>query len=371
MRVAIFHDYLNQYGGAERTLEVILEIFPDADIYTLLYDEEKTLSKFKNYNITTSFLNNKFIKNNHRFFIPLMPLASGLMKVKTDYDLIFSSSAGYAKGFGYFNKKVTDIFHICYCHTPLRYAWEIDYLKDLSLAPWLLKRFFVYPIAKILKRWDKKASKYVNVFITNSNFIKRKIRAYYNKDSEVIFPPVNQDIFYPELDKDLRDEGYYLMTGRLLYYKLFNLGVSAFNKLKKPLKIVGSGPEAKALKKLAKDNIEFLPYVTDEELRKLYSNAKAFIFPQVEDFGLVAAEAQMCGTTVIAYRIGGSEDIVEENKTGLFFYNQKSKNLVQAVNKFESMKFNKDYIAKKADVFSQESFKKGIIKVVENSGFKI
>lgn len=366
MKVAILHDYLNQFGGAERVLLALLEIFPKAHIYTLLYDEKKTFGFFRNNIKKASILNIPFVRARHRAFIPLMPLASRLLRVPASYDLIISSSAGYAKGFG--NLKNYNPFHISYCHSPLRYAWEVDYLKNLEFSPWPLHKSVLHPIARMLRSWDKKASGNVNIFIANSRFVAGKIRSYYGRDSLVVYPPVDTDVFYP--DPQAARKEYYLMVGRLLYYKSFDLGIKAFNQLKKPLKIVGAGPEYKKLQELADNRfVEFVSFVGDEELRTIYSDAKALVFPQTEDFGLVAAEAQACGLPVIAYNQGGGREIVEDKKTGILFNEQSVPALIEAVRDFERMTFDRSYIARRAKRFSKKNFKEEIKKIIREQGF--
>lgn len=368
MRVAIFHDYLNQFGGAERVLQTLLELFPEADLYTLLYDERKTKGLFRNRVKKTSFLDFKWLRNHHRLFIPLMPFAAKLMRIHDGYDLIVSSTAGYAKGFSCHSNPHRS-YHISYCHSPLRYAWEESYLKNLPLAPRPLKEFVGRPIAKWLRSWDKRAAQKVNVFIANSEFIAQKIKAYYGRESLVIHPPVDLEKFY--YNPELKTENYYLMAGRLLYYKGFDLGILAFNHLGLPLKIVGLGPEVRKLKKLAVSPlIEFVPSVSDEELRKIYGNAKALIFPQIEDFGLVAAEAQACGLPVIAFNGGGAKEIIEDGKTGLFFEQQTATAIAAAVKEFEKLPFDRKYIASRAKRFSKKEFKKKIAEVINKNGFK-
>lgn len=365
----MFHDYLNQFGGAERVLRVILEMFPNADLYTLLYDKEKTFGMFEKNIKKTSFLDIPFVRKNHRAFIPLMPFAAGFLNTKETYDLIISSSAGYAKGFGMYCGKNSGGYHICYCHSPLRYAWEIDYLKNLSFSPRTMSKDILRPIARWLQKWDKKASMRVNVFIANSRFIAEKIRSYYGRDAEVIFPPVNQEKFRYE-SKD-RGDDYYLMVGRLLYYKGFDLGIQAFNRMKKKLKIIGRGPEEKKLKQLANQSyVEFLTSVSDSDLMEYYNGARAFIFPQIEDFGLVAAEAQACGTPVIAYRVGGGGEIVEHGVSGILFKEQTPEAIISAVQDFEIKKFNRKEISRMAQRFSEEEFRKKLLDVVEKAGFR-
>ncbi len=363
MRVAILHDYLNQFGGAERVLQVLLEIFPDADLYTLVYDKEKTRGLFEGKVKGTSFLDWPLVRRYHRLFIPFMPLAAASFKQKGDYDLVVSSTAGYAKGFN-----IKAPYHVSYCHSPLRYAWEIDYMKDLPFAPSGFKTAVAKPIAKLLKRWDRKASAKVNFFIANSAHIAEKVRSYYGREAAIVHPPIADDIFYPE-PEGKRD--YYLMAGRLLYYKCFDLGILAFNQLKKPLKIVGRGPELAKLKKIARSPyIEFIEDADDAALRLMYSNAKALIFPQVEDFGLVAAEAQACGTPVIAFDQGGAREIVVHKKTGLLFPNQTPEDIIEAVQAFEGMNFDRRAIAKSALRFSKDNFKRNIADIFAEFGFR-
>ncbi len=363
MKVAVLHDYLNQFGGAERVLKAILEIFPDADVYTLLYDKEKTEDLFEGKIAGTSFLDYDWVRKNHRAFIPVMPFAAGLMKGKDDYDLVISSTAGYAKGI-----PVRGSYHISYCHSPLRYAWEIDYLKNLSVSPRLMSKDALRPVAEWLKRWDKKSSKKVNFFIANSRFIAEKIRAYYERDAEVVYPPVNADKFYFEENAERGD--FYLMVGRLLYYKGFDIGIRAFNGMKKKLVIVGRGPEEKKLRELANPTyIRFVSRVTDNELRGYYNAAKAFIFPQIEDFGLVAAEAQSCGLPVVSFFRGGGGEIVADGKTGIHFREQTPDSLVQAVHAFENKRFSRRDISKYAARFSEKRFKEEFVQAIKKSGF--
>jgi len=365
MKVAILHDYLNQFGGAERVLEILLEIFPDADLYTLLYDREKTFGIFERNIAGTSILNKfSIVKRKHRLFIPLMPIASNMLTSKKGYDLVVSSTAGYAKGFHIKGK-----YHISYCHSPLRYAWEVDYLKNLPFAPWPLKEMIVNPMAKLLRKWDIHASTHVNLFITNSEYIKEKVKSYYKREAVVIYPPVNVEIFFPEPTKNGKE--YYLMVGRLLYYKGFDIAIKAFNRLRKPLVIVGSGPEYTKLQALVKSPlIEFRNSVSDNELRKLYSNAKAFIFPQIEDFGLVAAEAQLCGAPIIAFNQGGGAEIVIHKKNGILFNEQTPEAIECAVREFETLSFDKKVIVKSGERFTKEQFVSNFKKVVRASGFK-
>ncbi|MDP3974869.1 MAG: glycosyltransferase [Candidatus Jorgensenbacteria bacterium] len=366
MRVAILHDYLNQYGGAERVLEALLEMFPDADLYTLLYDRARTRGAFEGRVTKTSRLDIPAVRHHHRLFIPAMPFAAATLTsahppAGGPYDLVISSSAGYGKGINIEGK-----VHVSYCHSPLRYAWEFDYLHGVPFAPWPLREAVLKPIARALKRWDKNAAGHVDVFLANSHFIAGKIAAYYGREAEVIYPPVDTSIWKPKAGEKRGD--YYLMAGRLLYYKRFDLGIRAFNVLKKPLIVVGAGPEGAKLKKLATSpHITFVRNPSDEELRTYYARAQALIFPQVEDFGLVAAEAQACGTPVIAYGKGGAAEIVVEGATGLLFDPQTEEALLDAVKRFETMRFDRRAIVKNAKRFSKNTFIKDVTRVIQRT----
>ena len=357
MRVALVHDYLNQYGGAERVLEVLAKMFPEAPIYTLLYDEAKTYGCFRGRVRKTSFLDHPFVSRRHRLFIPLLPWAASRLRVPDEYDLIISSTAGYAKGVSYGNAK-----HVAYCHTPLRYAWEPDYLTaKLGTNPAV--RAALAPLLWYLRRWDYRAGQKPNLIVANSRFIAEKIRRVYGREAEVAHPPVDTAVFYP--DASVRRGDRYLAAGRMLHYKRFDLAVSAFNKLGLPLTILGNGPELGKLRATAQPNISFLPFESDtNKLRELYSSAKALIFPQVEDFGLVAAEALACGTPVIAYDAGGAKEIVADGRNGVLFPEQTAEALIAAVHHFETLRFDPAATAASAEKFSKETFVKRMGAIV-------
>jgi glycosyltransferase involved in cell wall biosynthesis len=359
MKVAICHDYLNQWGGAERVLETLMEMFPDADIYTLLHDEKKIRGKFTGRIAGAGFLNTPLIARHHRAFIPLLPLAASRIKAQKTYDLVISSSAGYAKGFNIQAKH-----HICYCHTPLRYAWESGYIDELPRVPSIFK-IAARPIAAYMRYWDKSTAQRPDVIIANSHFIAGKIKKYYGRDAEVIYPPVDSTKFFYKKPTQAPS---YLMVGRLLHYKKFDLGIRACMSLERHLKIIGTGPQIKSLKQVADPTyIEFLEKVTDEELQKHYRGARALIFPQVEDLGLVAAEAQTCGTPVIAFNQGGATEIVRDGKTGILFNEQSPEAVVSAIKKFEDTNFNRKLIAEASLRFSKETFKDKIKACIERA----
>jgi glycosyltransferase involved in cell wall biosynthesis len=367
MKVALVHDYLNQFGGAERVLEAFAEIFPNASIYTLIHDPKKVRGVFSNRKIQTSFLQKiPFVKSHHRIFPFLMPVAIEQFDL-SNYDVVLSDSASFAKGV------ITrpETLHICYCHTPPRYAWDDShkYIEEYGF-PRIVKKLIPL-FMNYIRIWDREAALRVDKFICNSNFVAKRIEKYYNRKAVVIYPPVDTKAFSVSGNPV---QNYFLMVGRLLPYKRFDIAVEAFNKMGKPLKIIGDGPEMKQLKKLANlpvgrqgKNIEFLGELSGEKLREYYQNCRALIFPQEEDFGIVALEARACGRPVIAYRGGGALESIKEGETGVFFNQQTPESLIKAVKSFRADNFDFQKIRKHALKFSKDKFKKKIKNFVERS----
>lgn len=355
MKIAIIHDYLNQYGGAERVLQALCEVFPEAPIYTLLYDETATGRVFKGKEIHTSFLQKiPFAKKHHRVFPMLMPLAVEQFDL-SEFDVVISNSASFAKGV--ITKPHTR--HINFCMTPTRFLWDDSHrFIDEFKYPWPIKKL-VPLFVSYLRIWDKEAATRVDKFIANSNFVKARIKKYYAKDAEVIYPPVSAQKY--SISEKLDD--YFLMVGRLVSYKRFDLAVKVFTAMEKPLKIVGDGPERKRLEKIAGKNIEFLGLVSDYRMPEIYSHAQAVIFPQVEDFGIVPLEAMASGRPVIAYREGGALETVVEGKTGIFFDEQTEIALALAVGQYYQTDFNPKEIRDHALTFDEEIFKEKVRSV--------
>lgn len=357
MRVALVHDYLNQYGGAERVLEAFCQLWPKAPIYTLLYDKRRTGLVFEERKIYTSFLQKvPLVKSHHRPFLMLMPLAIEQFDF-SQYDLVLSDSSSYAKGI------ITHpgTLHICYCHTPIRYAWDDShrYIEEFGY-PRLIKKFIPF-FMNYIRLWDQQAAARVDYFIANSHFVAQRIRKYYNREATVIYPPVKTNLFYLGSGQGT----YFLMVGRFLSYKRFDLAIEAFNQLGWPLKIIGDGPERKKLQRQAKSNIEFIGLVSDQRLRELYAGCRALIFPQEEDFGLIIGEAMATGRPVIAYRAGGALEIVKEGETGLFFDEQTPNCLIETLRKFNPADFNPQIIRQQALQFDQELFKQKIREFIK------
>ena len=363
MRIAFVHEYLNQFGGAERTLAVLAEMFPTAPIYTLLYDEKATRGVFKGRVVNTSFLQ-KFpgAVSHHEWYPLLMPLAIEQFDFSV-FDVVISVSASFAKGI--ITKPATR--HICYCLTPPRFLWDNSqkFGKDFGFP--LLIRFASQPLISYLRMWDHSAADRVDKFWRISDFVGKRIEKYYHQSSALIYPPVDTDKFPMAVEPPQGPDapvgaGYFLMVGRLVSYKKFDVAIRAFNELKLPLKIIGTGPEMKRLKKMAQANIEFLGQVNDDELGQYYRGAKALIFPQEEDFGIVPLEAMASGRPVIAYRGGGAKETIVENETGIFFETQTPEAIIEAVKKFDSCKFSPVRCRVQAEKFSTDVFRKNIFK---------
>lgn len=378
MKVALVYDYLNQYGGGERVLETLMEMFPEAPVYTLLHDHKRTGRRFAGRVAGTSFLDFPFARSHHRLFIPLMPRAAESLDLGGRYDLTISVTAGYAKGVTYDRNKTK---HLSYILTPLRYAWEQEKYLQGVISNWQL--VIGKPVFNYLKKWDYRMAQRPDALLADSRFIAGKVKNYYGREASVVYPPVDSSKFYLDPEPQTLDPKlYYLTAGRLMHYKRFDLIIDAFALLGKErganrkLLIVGSGPEKNKLEirneKLGKP-AEFISNASDEELRKLYNGAKAFIFPQVEDFGLVAAEAQACGAPVIAYAAGGALEILEHGKTGILFKEQTPEALAAAVRELEAGEWDpstssgrkrRARIAASAKRFSRENFQKHILDAV-------
>lgn len=361
MKIAFVHDYLVQHGGAERVLECFLEIYPHAPIYTIVHNKEAMHGAFEDKRIYTSYLQKlPFVKNWHRAFPLLMPLAIEQFDF-SGYDVVVSDSSSYAKGI------ITrpETLHICYMHTPMRYAWDDcqKYTRDFYF-PRLVKKFIPFAM-NYIRLWDKVSADRVDFFIANSNFVARRIKKYYQKESVVIHPPVDTKNFSPLIADD-EGQPFFLMVGRLIAYKRHDIAIKAFNELGLTLKIIGRGPELKRLQKIAGPKVEFLGRVEDEELKKYYARCKAVVFPQEEDFGIVAIEALACGKPLIAFRGGDIPEHMEDQKMGIFFEQQTSKAVAEAVKRFLELSFDPEYISSKVQKFDREIFKEKMKTIIES-----
>lgn len=354
MKLAIVHDWLTNMGGAEQVIINFKEVYPNAPIYTTFYNPDNLDEKLKNIDVRTSFLQKKKMVTNHKKYFPLMPLAFENFNLN-EYDVVLSSSTCCAKGVLTNPNSV----HICYCNTPMRYAWERrdDYTEGMGK----LKRKLVKILLHYMRIWDVTSANRVDYFIANSTAVQKRIQKHYKRDSVVINPPVRCKLFnISETDGD-----YYFIVSRLVGYKKFDLAVQACSELGKKLIVIGEGPEKEKLEKLANENVIFLGRQSDDVVKKYMSECKALLFPGEEDFGIVPVEAQSCGRPVIAYGKGGVLDTVIDEKTGILFKEQTVESLKEAITKFETMKFDKQEIRKHALGFDEEVFREKIKKYIE------
>jgi len=358
MKTAIVHDWFAEYAGSERCVESFNNLFPDADIFSLvdlLSDKERKIIT-KGKPVHTSFIQKMpFAKTKHRYYLALFPAAIERFDL-SGYDLVISSSHAVAKGVLTNSSQL----HICYCHTPIRYAWELreQYLKESGLDSGI-KKILVTKVLDYLKNWDLKTSHRPDFFIANSNHVADRIKRYYNRDSIVVYPPVDVHKF----DENEVKEDFYLTASRLVPYKRIDLIVEAFNKMPdKKLVVIGKGPELKKIRKIAGSNINLLGYQESAVLKDYMQRAKAFVFAAEEDFGIIVIEAMSCGTPVIALNYGGTSETVIDGKTGIHFTEQTSESIMDGVNKFECSvnSFDTQIIRNHAEQFSRKIFEENI-----------
>jgi len=373
MKIALVHDYFNQYGGGERVVEAMAEIWPQATIYTSIYDEGlmKDWLKIPRDKIKTNFIQRlPFSKQLSKHYFFLYPLAFRLQGVG-DADVVISSSSYAAK----FVRPKKGGIHICYLHTVPRFLWGYDtelsryYARgfDRYLGP--LYEAIVPPIKSVLRKADYNTAQEVDVFIANSKEVQKRIKKHYGRDSTVIYPPVNVARLSRSSNQQPatsnQQPGYFLVVSRLGGYKKVDIVVEAFNKLSLPLKIVGDGPQLQYLKSIAKKNTQLLGRKSDEEVALLLLHCKALIFPTYEDFGIVPVEAMAAGKPVIAYRGGGALETVLEGVTGEFFDRQTPDDIIKVVKKFQSNKYDSRACQTRAKKFSKEKFKRAMKSFVE------
>ncbi len=348
-KVALVHDWLTGRRGGEKVLEIFAEIFPEAPIYTLFHFPGTQSEEIEKRTIHTSFLQKMpFLKRKYRSYLSLYPLAVELFDLQ-EYDFIISSSHCVAKG----AIPKPDALHICYVHSPVRYAWNqyFAYFSPEKLG--FFSRFIIPPVIHRLRQWDVTSTSRVDHFVANSKTVARRIFRYYRRESEVIHPPVDTEFFRP-------GQGvgeYFLIVSALVPYKRIDLAIEAFSRSGWKLKIAGDGPDYKKLRKMAKGNIEFLGFLSPSDLLQVYQKAEALLMPGEEDFGINSLEAQSCGIPVVAYGRGGAKETVVSEKTGLFFSESSPESLQDALDKFRSIAFNKAKIRDNSMKFSLKVFK--------------
>jgi len=383
IKVAIVHDFMAQFGGAERVLKEISDMYPQAPIFTLLYDKEKMKDVFDGREIHPSYLQKfpKFLRRNYRWLLPFFPVIPETFDLR-EYDLVISSSGAWSKGI------VTklDTIHIAYLHSPMRWVWDYNekFLKENKKKSF---SFFLRFIFNYLRVWDRLAADRPDFLIANSVYTQQRISKYYRRESTVIYPPVStvenvvgvQDVVTDKSveNKQVRqlnnynnrtiEQDYFLVVSRLSAYKKVDVVVEAFNKLGLPLVVIGAGEQEKYLRKIAKSNVKILGWQDDEVIAQYYKNAKAFIFPAEDDFGIAPVEAMLFGLPVIAFRAGGALETVQEGVTGEFFDAQTPEVLADGVRRFliNEDKYDKDVIKKRGEEFSRERFQDEFKKFVD------
>jgi glycosyltransferase involved in cell wall biosynthesis len=331
MKLALLHDWLNQVGGAEDVLTELVRMYPDAPIYTSIYDRQRMPTAWRSWPIRTLWLDRlPGIHTHHQRYLPLYPLAFGGLRLK-GYDVVLSNKSGFCHGV----QVAPGTRHVCYCLAPTRYVWQFEaYAQRESLGRGL--RRLLQPMLSILKRWDFAAAQRVDQFVAISTEIQERIQNFYKRDSVIIYPPVQTERFTPTPAHD----DYFLVVSRLIPYKRIDLAVQACTKLGLPLLVGGRGRDLERLQALAGPTVKFLGYVPDAELPGLMARCKAFLFPGLEDFGITPVQAMAAGRPVIAYRGGGALDYVLPGKTGEFFDLQTVDSLAEALARFNSRDYD-------------------------------
>ncbi len=345
MRVALVHYWLLGSRGGEKVLEAICRILPEADIFTLFYDPARVSPLIRSKNVKASFLNP--LKRFHRGILPLMPLALETFDLRS-YDLVISSESGPAKGV----LTSSTCRHLCYCHTPMRYLWELypAYLNEFGRHS--IARALMAPVASYLRTWDYSTAARVDHFVANSWNVRRRLWKTYRRKAKVVHPPVAVESFHHD-----RSDGYFLMVGEMVAYKQLDYAIRTFARNGRPLKVVGDGPEYRGLRKLAASNIEFCGRVSDEQLREIYARSAALVVPGIEDFGITMVESLASGKPVVALSRGGAVEIVRE-KCGVLYGDSTEAGLSEALRTFDRLEpsFNPLYLRTAAAEFSESVF---------------
>lgn len=347
-RVALVHDWLNQSGGAEYVLEVLVRMFPGAPVYTSMYAADRMPAAYRSWDIRTSFMQHlPAVTRRHQLYMPVYPLAFGARNL-VDYDLVISNKSGFCHGI----RTGPTTTHVCYCLAPTRFLWQYEAYaarEALGRAVNLALRPFLGP----LRRWDYAAAQRVDHFIAISREIQERIRRYYGRESTVIYPPVDIQRF------SARAQGpgdYFLAGGRLIPYKRTDLAVRACSELGLRLLVFGDGRDRAALERMAGPSVTFLGRVPADELARLFASARAFIFPGLEDFGIAPVEAQAAGRPVIAFAGGGSLETVAPGRTGEFFAEQTVASLKDALERFDPLAYDPAACRANAEQFGEERF---------------
>lgn len=358
MKVALVHDYLNQMGGAERVVLAFHELFPNAPLYTSIYDPERVDPAFQKIDIRTSFMQKMpLVKKHHQPFLPFYPFAMERLDLRS-YDLVLSSSSAFGKGV--ITKPET--MHICYCHTPMRWCWNYDEYVEREQLGKLARGILPFLITG-LRVWDQTSAMRVDHFIANSPIVAQRIAKYYRRDAVVIPPPVEASRFI--FDPSIEPEDYFLIVSRFMPYKRIDLAISACNRLQLPLVIIGSGRDEPQLKKMAGSTIRFLGGLSDAEVLHYYAHCRALLLPGEEDFGITPLEAQASGRPVIAYGAGGALASIIDGVTGTFFHKQTVESMAEVLSSFDERQFDPQTIRNHALEFDKPRFHRRILQFIE------
>ncbi|MDR3448539.1 MAG: glycosyltransferase [Alphaproteobacteria bacterium] len=348
MKVAIIHYWLIGMRGGEKVVEALCRMFPEADIFTHIYSPDKVSDVIRGHRVTTSFVSSlPRAKRNYQSYLPLMPLALEQLDLR-GYDLIISSESGPAKGI----VAPVDALHVCYCHSPMRYIWNMFHeYRERSGG---FTKLVMPPLSHYIRTWDAVSSDRVHHFVANSQNVSRRLRAYYRRDADVIYPPVETSAFQIARPNELQD--FYLMAGELVAYKRPDLAIEAFNRTGRRLVVVGGGEMLAELRAMAEPNVVLLGSQPFSVLRQLYSQCRGLIFPGEEDFGIVPVEAMSSGRPVVAFGKGGALETVVDGLTGVFFKEQTVDSMIDAIERLEQMDLAPARIAEHARQFDTEVF---------------
>jgi len=350
LKVSLTHDWLTGMRGGERVLQILADAFPESRIYTLFHNPDAIIEAINKHDITTSWLNGiPNITKNYRNFLPLFPSAVNTIKT-LDTQLMISTSHCVAKSI----QTSEETKHLCYCFTPMRYAW-LFHEEYFGRNP--IKNSVIKPTLGSLRKWDKATADRVNLFVGISEHVKQRIEDFYGRDALVVYPPVDTDFF--KLKEDVKEE-FDLVVSALVPYKKVDLAVEAYKESGRHLKVIGSGGAFEALKKKAPPNVEILGRLSDEEIREHYQQAGCLVFPGEEDFGIVPVEAMSCGTPVVAFAKGGALETVVDGESGVFFHEQTTGSLNEAVERCHQTDWDSSKIRTQAEKFSIQAFIDGI-----------
>jgi len=357
MKIALAHDWLNQMGGAEKVLECLVTMYPTAPIFTTIYAPDLMPAAYRQWDIRPTWLNNApAIQRHHQPYLPLYPLAVQSMDF-SGYDLILSNKSGFIHGL----RHTANQRHICYCLAPTRYVWQYEgYATREGFGRWL--SLLMQPLIRQLQRWDFKAAQQVDYFIAISKEVQARIQRYYNRESVIIYPPVDTSLFQPT---PAPTADYYLVVSRLIPYKRIDLAVQACTRLNQRLIVVGDGRDRAALEAMAGPTVEFKGRLPLAEVIELMAHCRAFLFPGFEDFGIAPVEAQAAGRPVIAFAQGGALDTVIPGLTGLFFYTQTVDALMAAMQQLATMPFDPIIARRNAERFAVARFEAEIRAFIE------